>query len=70
MSGKPSTFQIRLRLRQELRRRLDIEAQKRGITKAQELIARLEKSFEPDPIVGLTADVKKLLAIHGEKANA
>jgi hypothetical protein len=62
MPGRTSTFQCRLRLRQELRQRLDIAARKRGITKTQELIARLEKSFEPDPIIGLAADVKKLLA--------
>jgi flagellin-specific chaperone FliS len=62
MPDKPP-LQCRLRLKDDLRRRLDIAAHKRGISKAQEIIVRLEKSFEPDPIGELTTTMKQLLAL-------
>ena len=69
--GNPATFQIRLRLRQELRQRLEIESQKRGISKAEALVERLEKSFAaPDPLVHLSRDMKRLLAMQSGKVDA
>ena len=69
--GKPSKLlDCKIRLREELRHRLDVAAKKRGVYRAQEMVARLEKSFAPDPIIELTADVKRLLAMQSGKADA
>jgi hypothetical protein len=69
--GNPSKLlDCKIRLREDLRRRLDIAAKKRGVYRAQEMVARLERSFDPDPIIELTADVKRLLAMQSEKVDA
>jgi hypothetical protein len=71
MPADKLTYMCRLRLRNDLRQRLDIAARKRGITKTQEIIARLEKSFaDPDPIVELTTTMKQLLAMRSGEVDA
>jgi hypothetical protein len=71
MPRHDDSFECRLRLRLALRDRLDIAARKHGLTKTQEMVARLEKSFaDPDPIVELTTTMKQLLTRQGDKVNA
>jgi hypothetical protein len=72
MPDKPyrAPFECRLRVRDELRQRIAAAARRRGVSKTQEMVARLERSFEPDPIVELCTTMKQLLAMQGGKVDA
>jgi hypothetical protein len=70
--GRPKTSTLidcKLRIREDLRRRLDAAAAKRGVFRAHEIVIRLEKSFDPDPIIVLAENVERLLAMQSGKAN-
>jgi HicB family len=69
MPRTESALQWKVRLHDELHRRIDIAAKKSGVSRNTEVVARLERSFDRDPIVGLAADVKRLLAMQSGKAN-
>jgi hypothetical protein len=45
--------QVKLRLREQLRRRLEVAAKKRGVAVNYEMMSRLERSFEQESIRAL-----------------
>ena len=58
-------LQCKIRVKDDLQRRVDIAAKQNGVSRNMEIVARLERSFDRDPIIGLQADVKRLLKLHG-----
>jgi hypothetical protein len=57
MAKKSDTIvQVKLRIREHLRRRLEVAAKKRGVAVNYEMMSRLERSFELESI-GALADV-------------
>ena len=63
MARKPSDIvQPNLRIREELRRRLETEAKKRGVSLNAEMNHRLEQSFDYDARVVLDGVAKDMAA--------
>jgi hypothetical protein len=61
-----TALQCKIRLRDELHRRINAAAKQNRISKNEEVINRLERSFDRDPLTVLVADVKKLIALHDD----
>jgi hypothetical protein len=70
MARKPSDLvQPNLRIREELRRRLEREAKKRGVSLNAEMTSRLERSFDGDAARSneeIAEDMKNVWARYGE----
>jgi predicted transcriptional regulator len=63
---KPSelALQWKIRLKDDLHQRLDAAAKQNSVSRNMEVVARLERSFDKDPVIGLAADMKRLLKMH------
>jgi|SRR5579872_1625631 len=70
MARKPSDIvQPNLRIREDLRRRLEREAKKRGVSLNNEMTYRLDRSFEQDAMRSneeISEDMKNIWARYGE----
>lgn len=53
--------QCKIRLRDNLERRIDAAAKQNQLSRNMEIVARLERSFDRDPLPDLIAGVKKLI---------
>jgi hypothetical protein len=58
-------FQWKLRLRDELHQKLDAAAKQNRVSRNEEAVSRLARSFDRDPVISIQADVKRLLKLHG-----
>jgi hypothetical protein len=69
MPPTPETArQCKVRLKAALEQRLDAAAKQNKTSRNVEIVRRLELSFTRDPVIGLVADVKRLLALANEDA--
>jgi hypothetical protein len=61
----PELLQCKVRLRPDLRRKIDHAARERGVTKTEEMVHRIERSFDRDPLAVLITDLKRLISLQG-----
>jgi hypothetical protein len=61
---------MHLRIHRQLHRRLGDAAKQRGVSATREVNDRLARSFDKDPIVGLAADVKRMIATLRDRETA
>jgi hypothetical protein len=59
------SFSIQNSSSRRLAQRVDAAAEQNRVSRNAEIITRLEESFRRDPIIGVAADVKRLVKLQG-----